>query len=138
MTKDLEIMQTIQEYNTLTQLDLSVVAQNVSRTITGTQGLVQKIILMLLTPYDEVRGVGTGFATALYQGQIGARRHIPPVFAVAAYKIQQAINAEAESDEERIASLTLESYGVRAQRIYISIKLTTEASDDYVFEFPVE
>ncbi len=135
---DYEILQTITSYDVMTPMTLKSSDGKVSRRIEGVQGLVQRFVLLFLTPYDEARETGTQFARYLAQGLLTTRASIPVNFAIAAKDVADQINAAGGPLQEQVAKAVLTKYEIRQRAIDLSITLTTKAGTDYVFAFPTK
>lgn len=108
---------------------------------TGIQKLIQEWILLMLTPkgslpFDTERGCD--FLEEAFGARTEEDVRIAFVFANAEV-IQQLRNMEDETqhDDERIASVTLDSINITGGNVSISVTLTSLAGDSRTVQLPI-
>ena len=133
---DYEILQTITNYDVMTPMELKTSDGKWSRRVEGVQGLIQRFVLLFLTPYNEAKDTGTMFARHLAQGSITTRAAIPGLFAVASRDVIAQVNEAGGPLQEQLSKVTLTKYAIVRRSIELTIILTTKAGTDYTFVMP--
>lgn len=142
-TIDLEIFQTAKQPSALVALTKTVRRHNESRKVTGIQKLVQQYVLLFLSQKNGIfRDIdqGTEFLDAVNRGLIQNRSQVLTYFSFANSEVEFQLDAEDSEelpDDERLETAELLDYYIdRGITLYMKIKLTTVAGDDYTFTIP--
>jgi hypothetical protein len=148
-TVDLESLQTADGTVGVRELSLSVRDNNLSRRITGIQKLAQRYATLFLTQKGSVgfsAGQGSDFIEPATTGQIANGANLTHFFNIANFQTTRQMRlddvdpafGDTPPDDERIQTATLIDFEVDKfqGRIYLKVRLTSLAGDDYVYVLP--
>jgi len=135
---DLNILQAESE-NSLSGVTLSFFGGEIT---SGPLATAQKVLIALLTERGSVPSspdYGTLFLQKLLSGQIPNRTILRQEFAIAAYAVIGYFRrVEGDlPDDEKIADITLDSFNLVGDDVYLRIRVTTNALENRTIILPV-
>lgn len=148
-TVDLEIFQTENPPAAIKELSLTLSDAGQARRVTGLQKLAQRYMLTFFTPKGSVplrSAYGTVFMLVVAQGLLQSRAAVVQYFDFANMDCGQQLIFQDRSPEglrtpedERYANSYLLDYAVDtgAAKLYLKVKLESQAGESYVFVLPV-
>ena len=142
---DAEFMQHVAGPARLITLDTTLRKNGASRQVTGVQKAAQRYALILMTPRGTVPQYpeyGTDLSTLIHNGAVASRAQLAVLFAFANSRALDQFAAEAlatDPDDEVLVSAVLTDYDVdyASLSVFMRVRLTTRAGDNYTYVIPV-